>query len=482
MSDPRSRTANASSVLIKGARTIDAEGAVSQPVDLLLAGGLIAEIRPAGDAFSGDFSRRTVKAASNHNGPSAGGQKTAGPRERDSRQGNLSSSEPEPRVIDASGRFVSPGLVNLHTHSPMSIFRGIAEDVTPDDWFNKEIWPYESKMEPDDAEIGCRLAVAEMLDYGVTAFADHYFMAERICKIALETGIRADIAPTLFGMSGGFEDQLASSEDLIRTWNGREGRLSLRLGPHSPYTCNPNQLSLCAESAEKLGVGAHLHVEDDVNQIAASRDQYGRTPMQVVADSGLTDLPLIIAHAYWILPEERSLLSRENWIAVCMMTYMKLGMPPGPILENPGDLPLCIGTDGAASSNCLNPLEQARLLALAGKSRQASGEVFILKDIWKMLMRGHEALPFGTGRLEVGAPADLVIWNLDMPHTAPSYNPLAALIYSADARNAESVFVAGEPLKESGKLRMDTATVVAEARKRAQGILKRGRGETKLVF
>jgi len=429
--------------LFTGARLIDREGMISGPTTIAVQGGLISAV--------------------------------------DSDTGSLPENTGD-EVIDCTGRFISPGLVNLHTHSPMNIFKGIAEDVTPDDWFNREIWPYESKMEPADVEAGSRLAIAEMLDYGVTAFADHYFEASRICDVVIETGIRADIAPTLFGMAGDFEEQLSASEELIRKRSGEKGRLSLRIGPHSPYTCSPDQLAMCAESAAALGVGAHLHVEDDIAQIEASMELYGLTPMEVVSRAGLTDLPLIIGHAYWILPQERKLIKENNWIALCMMTYMKLGTPSGPILDNPGDLPLCIGTDGAASSNCLNPLEQARLLALAGKSRQGNAEVFSLQEVWRMLMRGHEALPFGTGQLTPGSPADLVVWNLDLPHTAPAYNPLAALIYSADARNAEHVMIAGEFVKQDGRLKLDTKEIVREAKKRARGILKKGKGSTKLVF
>ena len=389
---------------------------------------------------------------------------------------------PADRVIDCHERFISPGLVNLHTHSPMNIFKGIAEDVTPEDWFNREIWPFESKMDAADVEAGARLAVSEMLDYGVTAFADHYFEASRICDVAVETGIRADIAPTLFGMAGNFEEQLAASEELIRERNGEKGRLSLRVGPHSPYTCSPDQLAMCAESAASLGVGAHLHVEDDLSQIEVSRKLYGLTPMEVVNRAGLMDVPLIIGHAYWILPEERKLIKENNWIAVCMKTYMKLGTPPGSLQDNPGSLPLCIGTDGAASSNSLNPLEQARLFALAGKSRQGNAEAFSLKTVWGMLMRGHEALPFGTGSLTPGSPADFVVWNLDLPNTAPAYNPLASLIYSSDARNAEHVIIAGEFVKQDGQLKLDTKEIVREAKERARGILQKGKGSTKLVF
>ncbi|MBZ4669454.1 MAG: hypothetical protein JG775_2607, partial [Defluviitaleaceae bacterium] len=123
-------------------------------------------------------------------------------------------------IIDCSNLFVTPGLVNLHTHSPMNIFKGIAEDVDIYDWFNKEIWPYESKITSDDVYYGALLAIIEMIENGVTAFADHYFYAERICDAVLETGIRGDIAPTLFGMADNFEDEFKRISHLIEKKSG----------------------------------------------------------------------------------------------------------------------------------------------------------------------------------------------------------------------------------------------------------------------
>lgn len=390
--------------------------------------------------------------------------------------------QPGDEVLDCDGLVLTPGLVNLHTHSPMNIFRGIAEDATPDRWFNEEIWPYESTMDGDDVEAGANLAIVEMIDNGVTAFADHYFMADRICAAVLASGMRADIAPTMFGMAGDFAGQLASAGDLVRAWNGRDGRLSLRLGPHSPYTCSPDDLAATAEAAKALGVGAHIHVEDSEPQIAASVAAHGRTPLQVIADAGLLDVPLIIGHGYWILDEERRLLNGRTWIAACMKTYMKLGEGPGRVWQRPEELPLCIGTDGAASSNTLSPLEQARLLALVGKYQEHDAEAFRLRDVWRIMMRGHDALPFGTGRIEAGAPADLLLWNLRRANTAPLYDPLAAIIYSADARNIEHSMVAGRWIKRHGLVQMDAEAIVARALERAAGILRKGKGRTKLAF
>jgi 5-methylthioadenosine/S-adenosylhomocysteine deaminase len=429
-----------SRIFLRDATVIDRDGDIAGPRTLVIEGGAIAAVLGGG--------------------PSPGDE-----------------------VVDCSRLYLTPGLVNLHTHAPMNIFKGIAEDASPERWFNEEIWPYESAMDGDDVEAGADLAMAEMIGYGVTAFADHYFMADRVCRAALASGLRADVAPTIFGMAGDFEGQLARATDLAREWNGREGRLSLRLGPHSPYTCSPEELAACARAASDLGLGAHLHVEDSEPQIAASVERYGRTPMRVVSDSGLMEVPLIIGHGYWILDEERELLGERTWLAVCMKTYMKLGEGPGRVWKRPGELPLCIGTDGAASSNTLSPLEQARLLALVGKYQERNAEAFPLRAVWRILMRGHDALPFGSGGLEAGSPADLVLWDLDRPNAFPVHDPLAAIVYSADSSNVRHSMVAGRWLKRDGGLvAVDAEAVVAKARERAAGILRKGKGKTALEF
>jgi 5-methylthioadenosine/S-adenosylhomocysteine deaminase len=334
----------------------------------------------------------------------------------------------------------------------------------------------------DDVEAGALLAIAEMLDNGVTAFADHYFSAERICKAVVETGIRADIAPTLFGSLGDMEGQLSRSAELISEWQGRAGRISMRLGPHSPYTCSPRDLELCAAEAQRLGVGAHIHVEDSESQIQASVDKYGAKPLEVVARSGLMEVPLIIGHGYWITEEEEALVKDRTWMAVCMKTYMKLGEGPGRSWALREGFPLCIGTDGAASSNSLSPLEQARLLGLVGKYMLKDAEAFPLKRLWRILMRGHDALPFRTGSLEAEAPADFLVWDLRKPNSFPVYDPLAAIIYSSDARNVLHSVIDGRFVKRDGKLLLDVDGIVERAGSCARGILERGKGRTSLVF
>ena len=385
--------------------------------------------------------------------------------------------------ISGAGCILTPGLVNLHTHSPMTIFRGIAEDVDADTWFNRDIWPYESVLTPEDIRAGAQLAVAEMINCGVTAYADHYFSADIICETAAEAGLRLDIASTLFGLSGSFDEQLQQTRRLFKTWNGYDNRIAVRLGPHSPYTCTPDQLKAAAELAGELETGIHLHVSETREQVEKSLELYGKTPYQVIADAGLFDLPLIIGHGIHLTQEDRALLNLDKtMMAVCPKTYLKLGTGLGNIFTEPEELPLAVGTDGAASSNTLNPLEQARLLALLGKNQAQTGEAWDAVTVWKILMNGHKALPFDTGKIAEGAPADLVLWSLSDIITTPLYNPLAALLYSVDPSHVQYVWVAGELLKRDGKVLLDTESIISEASERAESLVKRGRGNTELVF
>ncbi len=386
------------------------------------------------------------------------------------------------RVLDCSNLFLTPGLVNLHTHSPMNIFKGIAEDVDEFAWFNKEIWPYESKMDENDVHAGSKLAIAEMLHKGVTSFADHYFQADKICQAVLETGIRGDIAPTLFGMAGGFDDQLHESASLMRKYEDNQDLLQFHFGPHSPYTCTPEDLTKTAELACKMNKGIHLHVSDAEEQIEKSRETYGKTPFEVLVETGVMDQSLIVGHGLWILDDEKKLITDNTWFAACPKTYMKLSAGMGRLWTNYKDLPLCIGTDGAASANSLDPLEQLRLFLLIGKFNLGDAEKFTLEEGWKMLMRGHDALSFNSGKLKEGYNADLLFWNLDEISTIPVYNPLASIIYSASAENIVHSMIGGTFVKQDGRLKLDVEEVKKEAKARASAILNKGKGTTKLVF
>lgn len=384
--------------------------------------------------------------------------------------------------LDASHLVITPGLVNLHTHSPMTLFRGIAEDVSIDDWFNKEIWPYEKNMSETHAYVGALAAIYEMLDNGVTAFADHYMFPESIISAVMESGIRCDLAPTLFGLSDSFQADVAHSVELIKKYQHTHEGLSLRFGLHSPYTCSYEQIKQVVDLAKELGVGIHLHVSETRKQVEDSLKRLGKTPFQVIAEAGGFQVPAIVAHGLWVTPEDRQLLTPSTHFAVSPKTYMKLAMGSGHIWDYPEALPLAIGTDGAASSNTLNPVEQAATYGLMGKLLKEDATRYPLKMLWQMIMKGHDALPFKTGRIQPGYKADLAFWDMNHPSTIPHHNPLASILYSSTREQIKHVMIGGCWVKYEGKVAMNMNSIQKQLFEATKDLLSKGKGNSSIKF
>ncbi len=385
-------------------------------------------------------------------------------------------------VIDCTNLYITPGFVNLHAHSPMNIMKGIAEDISIDNWFNDRIFPYESKLEEEDVYWGTVIAALEMINNGVTAFADHYFFQEAVYKAVEDTGIRGDIAPTIFGLAPDYKEQLTSAESFVQKYKGKNSRINLRLGPHAPYTCPGDILKEIVESAKNLGVGIHIHVSETKEQVEDSIKLTGKSPIQVLYESGGFDVNVIIAHGLWTLKEDLKFINENAVFAFCPKTYMKLSMGNGHIYELKDKLNYSFGTDGGASSNTLNPVEQARMFALNGKMISGNAADFTLQEIWERLMNGHKALNFNTGKIAEGYDADLLIWDLNTANTFPIYNPLTSIIYSSDSNNIKYTMVQGEFLKFNGKLKMDSNFVIDKVGEIQKKILERGKGKSKVNY
>lgn len=389
-------------------------------------------------------------------------------------------SSPDAEIIDCTGLYLSPSFTVLHAHSPMHILRGLAEDVSIDAWFNERIWPYESSLISEDIYWGTRLCCAEMILNGVTAFADHYFEGDEIIRAVKDSGLRIDLAPTAFGFGGDISAEIKQTRNLLRRYQG-ESMVSVRYGPHSPYLCSPKVLRELVDCAKEDGTGIHLHVSETFAQEENSLKQYGKSHCTLIREAGGFDIPCIAAHGLWIPPEDIPLLGDHTFIAVSPKTYLKLGMGKGTLWNQYRRYRLCIGTDGAASSNSVSPLEQARLFALLGKWEEHADH-FTTTEIWRILMNGHDALPFGTGTLTAGAPADLIVWNLSEISTAPAYDPLAAILYSAGPENILHTIAAGSFLKRDGRLLLDREELLENVSRCAFALHKRGKGKTNLKF
>lgn len=385
-------------------------------------------------------------------------------------------------IIDCTGLYITPGFVNIHAHAPMNIFKGIAEDVNIDDWFNVKIFPYESKLTPDEVYWGAVLACVEMINNGVTAFADHYFCQESLYKAVEDTGLRGDIAPTIFGLADDYKNQLKDAENFILKYKEKNSKINLRLGPHAPYTCPGEILTEIIDTAKKLDVGIHIHVSETKEQVENSLKLTNKTPFEVIHDSGGFDINIIVAHGLWVTEEDLKYVNNNVTFAFCPKTYMKLSMGQGGIYEFKNKINYSFGTDGAASSNTLSPLEQARLFALNGKYISNDAEDFETVVIWKALMNGHNALAFNTGKIKEGYESDLLIWDLNMVNTYPVYDPLASIIYSSDSTNIKYTMVQGEFLKYDGKLKANIKNVLENIGEVQKNILERGTGESKIKY
>ena len=385
-------------------------------------------------------------------------------------------------TIDCSKYYVSPGLANLHTHTAMNIFKGIAEDVTADAWFNEMIWPYESKMTDEDIYVGTLMGIAEMINNGVTVFFFFYFGEEQVLKAVKETGIRGDLAPTLFGMTPDFHERLAQVKAFIQEHRNDSDRISFHMGPHANYTCPSPTLKEIIDVAKELNLPIHLHVSEEDVQVEKAREETGLTPFGILYEAGGFDCKVLIGHGLWIEEEDLKYLRDDTWFAFCPKTYMKLASGKGGFFDYYKQLNYGFGTDGAASSNTLNPVEQARLFGLMGKYQERNSAAYTATEIWQHLMASHQAFPFGSGRLKEGAPADLVIWDLYQPDTFPFYSPISAILYSSNSQNVKYTMVAGEFLKYNGKLKIDTKTLMQEAVRLQKALLERGKGKAQVAY
>jgi 5-methylthioadenosine/S-adenosylhomocysteine deaminase len=387
--------------------------------------------------------------------------------------------------IDGSNLLAIPGLINSHAHVPMVLFRGLAEDVSIDAWFNDYVFPLESNLEPEDVYWGALLGSAEMIRAGITTFADHYFYCDEIAQAVQQSGMRANLGWAVFGHEG--EGKLSQTVDFVKRWQGKaEGRITTWLAPHAPYTCDPAFLSLVARRAKELNVGIHIHCSETHAQVMQSLEQYDLTPPAMLQQAGVLDVPTLLAHCVGATTEDIALLKGHDVaIAQCPKTYMKLAMGTAPVREfRAAGLKVGLGTDGAVSSNTLDILEQMRLLCLDQKQAAKSSTAFPIQEALDIAFRGGaQALRLhNAGSLAVGNLADIALLRQDGAHMFPRHDALANLVYSAQASDVDTVLCNGKLLMLRGRLlTIDLPRVQAEISMRLRRLNQRSTAADKRV-
>jgi 5-methylthioadenosine/S-adenosylhomocysteine deaminase len=391
-------------------------------------------------------------------------------------------------VINASGMLAIPGLVNAHAHAAMGLFRGVAEDVPVEVWFNQHIWPMETNLTDEDIYWGALLGIAEMIESGVTSFADHYFAMDEVARAVDESGARALLAWAIF--SGADEEaQLQRTLTFAERWQGTAGgRIRTCLGPHSPYTCTPAFLARVAATAGRSGLGIHIHLSETSDQVANSLAAYGKTPVAIARDAGLFAVPALVAHMAHPTADDIAIMAAHGVaVGACPKTEMKLGAGVTPAVDLLGaGVAVGLGSDGAASNNSYDILEAARLIALLEKHTRRNAEVMPVGAALGLATAGGArclGLDGAIGALRVGFQADIALLRLDVPHLQPIHNLPAALLYSAQPADVDTVIVAGRVLMRGRRLlTIDKERVLREVSARVGRLTERRDGEHMAVY
>ena len=366
-------------------------------------------------------------------------------------------------VLDGKNKLALPGLINAHTHTPMVLLRSYADDLPLDKWLFEKIFPIEDKFTAEDIYWSSMLGLAEMIASGTTCFADMYYFMDEIGKVAKETGVRADLSRGLQCFDESFDEKtdkrLMESRQLYRDWNNEgEGRIKVRLGPHSVYTCVPEYLKSTVRLAEELGAGIHIHLSETQKENEDCIKKYGRTPTQHLNDLGVFKSNTIAAHCVHMIEEDLDIIKKNNVSVIYNPgSNLKLGSGITPIkkLMNKG-INIALGTDSASSNNNLDMLQEIYLAAVLSKGAEQDPTLVKAYEALEMATKnGAKALCIDdkVGKLEKGMKADLILVNLDKPHFYPLNDIVSNFVYSGQSADIDLVMVDGKILYEKGQFK-----------------------------
>jgi len=383
-------------------------------------------------------------------------------------------SFPAAEVVELPDHVLLPGLINMHTHSPMNLLRGYADDMSLHVWLRQHIWPAEQEfVGPEFVTDGTRLAIVEMLRGGTTCFNDMYFFPDAIASACQEAGIRASIGVPLI------EDQSVSTTDideyfeqgleLHRKWQA-EPLLSFTLAPHAPYTVTDETLQRVATYSEERDIPVHLHLLETEWDIKHSLQHHDMHPLRRLKELNLLNSRLQAVHMTQLSMEDISTLAESGAHVVhCPQSNLKLASgicPLASLLE--AGINVSLGTDGVASNNDLDLLAEAQTAALLAKGISGNAEaVNAFQALEMMTINGARALGMDTsiGSIEPGKAADFCAIDLSCPETQPLHHVVSQLIYAASRRQVSDVWVAGRRVLESGQLTsIDLEETTSQAR------------------
>jgi cytosine/adenosine deaminase-related metal-dependent hydrolase len=364
------------------------------------------------------------------------------------------------KVIDADGDIVMPGMVNTHTHAPMTIFRGLADEVP--DRLQRFIFPLErTVVDPDSVYRGTLLAAVEMVQGGVTTFADMYYFEDQVARAAKRVGMRAVAGETVIKFPapdakepyGGLEYAL----EFIDDFKGDE-LITPALAPHAPYSVDTEHLETVGKLARELQVPVLIHLSETRGEIAQIDRDFGKTPVEYLDSVGLLSSQLVAAHCIFVTDSDIALLKeRRVGVAHNMVSNVKAGKGVAPALEMLDQgIDIGLGTDGAMSGNTLDIITQMGYVAKIHKLMKEDRSIMPPVKVVEMgTIGGARALKMADriGSLEPGKLADVVIVDKDAVNMIPMYDVYSALVYAATAANVTTTIIHGRIIMEDRKIK-----------------------------
>ncbi len=353
------------------------------------------------------------------------------------------------KTLDGRNKLALPGFVNAHTHLAMVLLRGYSDDRTLQRWLEDDIWPAERKLTEEDVYWASLVGIAEMLRSGTTAFADMYFFMDAVAQAVQESGMRALLAYGIIAVEPGpkLQRELEISEKFLKTWHGAaEGRIAVAVGPHAPYTCCDEAWQGAKALALEYNTLIHTHLQETRTEVSDSMKQHGQSPTERLEQLGVLEVPTLAAHGVHLSDNDMAILRRHGVrIAHCPTSNLKLGSGLARISQwlRTG-LTFGIGTDGAASNNNLDMLEEMRLAALLAKLEDPTA-LPAEQALQIATIGGAQALGLdGVGRIAEGQKADVILMDRQSVEWVPGYNPISDVVYSIRASEVETAIIDGQ--------------------------------------
>lgn len=387
---------------------------------------------------------------------------------------------------DGNKKLLSAGFVNLHTHSPMTLLRGYAENLPLDRWLNDRVFPFEDRLNCDRAYYGTMLSIAEMLACGTTSFTDMYFFGDGVMKAVIESG-----AKTNFGRSiVSFVDEDITKNDRFQEGvyltekyhNTQNGRIKIDMSLHAEYTNRLSIIEQFGEYTKGRGQINHIHLSETKSEHESCKEKYGKTPARLFADAGVLDSPSILAHCVWVEDEDLDIFAEKDaTVAHCPASNLKLGSGVCNTYKMlTKGVNIGIGTDSAASNNGLDIMREMYLAAILPKGIQNRADIITPQEIYKMAtVNGYKAQGRNDcGVIKEGYKADLIVLDLDKPNMYPDFDVLNNLVYSANKSDVVLTMVDGKVLYKNGefttidveKMGAEVSRLVREVEKEVQSV------------